>query len=90
MSKVKFQWFTVVGVYYGLTFGSTSILGDPYSNYALGGVFDIMASLVSYYTLDRVGRKWTMILCQGSAGVACIVTGLINSSPELATLQTGQ
>ena len=79
----------MTGVYYGLTFGATAILGDPYGNFVLGSAFELLAVGVGLFTTDRVGRKWTLVLCQGSAGVACVITGLLNGYPNLAVFQTG-
>ena len=36
-----FQWFSVTLCYYGLSFASTSLAGDAYSNYMLSVFIEI-------------------------------------------------
>jgi len=36
-----YQWFSVTLCYYGLSYGSTSLLGDPYTNFCLSVFIEI-------------------------------------------------
>jgi len=83
-----FQWFTVTAIFYGLSFGSTSILGDPYTNFALSCAMELPSYIVGFFTFDRIGRKWSLIPTQLCGGLACVIVGLVNSNPQLAAFQT--
>ena len=81
------QWTCVTATFYGLAFGSTSLTGNPYSNFALTSFISVPSILFTMYTFDRIGRCWSLIICQITAGICCIVTGCIIDIPELGILQ---
>ena len=82
-----FQWFCVTGTYYGLTFGSTSLVGDPYVNWAISNVAEIPTYLAALYVFDRLGRKRSLIICQLIAGVCCLITGSVIGDESQQSLQ---
>lgn len=72
-----FQWFVVTGSYYGLGFGSAEIAGDPYLNFALTNLTELPNFIGSLYFFDRLGRRWSLVLCQCLSGVCCLATGAL-------------
>ena len=59
-----------------MVFGAVDLFGDKYSNFALGSFVGIPAILVTAYTFDRVGRKWSLVINQEFS--------LVDTGPEQA------
>ena len=58
----------------------------PYSVFitnSVAGSLELPADLVPVFTLDRLGRRWTLMLALGCAGLAGIATGLVPHSKLL-------
>ena len=54
----------------------------PYSVFvtnSVAGALELPADMVPIFTLDRIGRRWTLLMALGGAGVAGIATGLVPS-----------
>lgn len=66
----SFWWITTTLIYYGLSINSVSLAGNPYSNYVLTALVEIPGYVLSALTLDRFGRKRSII----SAFAVCGVT----------------
>lgn len=55
-------WFAAVSfIYYGLTINAVSLAGDKYVNYALSAMIEIPGYIINILTLDRFGRKKTIL-----------------------------
>ena len=80
------QWFSVTALFYTLTFGSTSISGDPYTNFAFGVCFQIPAILISIYVCDRLGRRFTLSGFMTAGGLLALASGLIVENKNLQTM----
>ncbi|XP_053604662.1 organic cation transporter protein-like isoform X2 [Plodia interpunctella] len=57
----SFWWITVTFIYYGLSINSVSLAGNRYVNYMLTSLVEIPGYCVSVLTLDRFGRKATIM-----------------------------
>lgn len=68
----SFSWISCTFVYYGLTMHSVSISGDPYINYIAVAFIEIPAFFVTYFILDRIGRKVTLSSSLLVSGIACV------------------
>ena len=86
-----YQWFSVTMCYYGLSFASTSLAGDTYTNFCLSVSIEIPGYLFCIFVMDCWGRRPTLSFCQGISGISCIVAGLLFNvlqiHPQLAGLQ---
>ena len=82
-----FQWFSVTFCYYGLSFGSTNLLGNVHTNYFLTAFFEIPGYLFALFVMDCWGRRPILSFCQVLAGIGCIVAGLLVGNEDLAILQ---
>lgn len=67
-----FCWFTVGGVYYGLTIAAGSMGTDVYTGTALSGVVELPSLLIIYYVIDYHGRRVAMVTLFLLAGVSCV------------------
>ena len=81
------QWFSVTFVYYGLSFGSTTLAGDPYTNFCLNIFVEIPGYLFAMAVMDCWGRKPILAFCQILPGAACILAGLLVGNEPMAPLQ---
>lgn len=68
----SFSWICCTFVYYGLTMHSVSISGNPYLNYIAVAFIEIPAFFVTYFILDRIGRKVTLSSSLLVSGIACV------------------
>ncbi|XP_046636167.1 solute carrier family 22 member 5-like [Daphnia pulicaria] len=84
---ITLTWMVITVVYDGYV-RSLAIL--PYSVFitnSVAGALELPADLVPVVTLDRLGRRWTLMMALGLAGLAGIATGLVpQSSAMLMTL----
>ncbi|KAL8620712.1 hypothetical protein ACOMHN_067275 [Nucella lapillus] len=85
-------WMTNSLTYYGITLLSSSLAGNPYLNFFLGGLIEIPSGGVMWLGLSRFGRKKTTIMFISIAGtslfVASIVAALVDDSEVRGVLQT--
>jgi len=84
-----FQWFSATMCYYGLSFASTSLSGDAYTNFLLSVFIEIPSCICCILVIDCWGRRPILSFCQVVSGVACVVCGLLQGSqdPALQGLQ---
>lgn len=84
-----FQWFSATMCYYGLSFASTSLSGDAFSNYLLSVFIEIPGCIFCILVMDCWGRRPILTFCQIFSGVACIACGLLQGveDPSLQLLQ---
>merc|ERR1711931_158277 len=82
-----FQWFSVTMCYYGLSFASTSLSGDAYSNFFLNVLVEIPGYIFCILVMDCWGRRPILSFCQLVAGIACVGAGLLAKQEEYLILQ---
>ena len=58
------QWFSVTMCYYGLGFASTSLSGNPYSNFFLSVLIEIPGYVFCILVMDCWGRRPILSFCQ--------------------------
>lgn len=85
--NLSWQWFSVTFCYYGLSFSSTSLSGDPYLNFCLNVFIEIPGYIFALFVMDCWGRRPILSFCQAVSGVACILAGLLVTVPSLGALQ---
>jgi len=68
-----FIWFTAALYFFALSFNMNDVLGNPYLNLAVTGIMEILINICSYFFIDRIGRRWCMlvsfVLCGISVGI---------------------
>lgn len=68
----SFWFISVTFIYYGLSINSVTLAGNMYINYGLTAVVEIPGYIISIMTLDRFGRKHSIITAFFVCGVALI------------------
>ncbi|XP_016981512.2 organic cation transporter-like protein [Drosophila rhopaloa] len=74
---IFFDWLVTSGVYYGISWNTSTLGGNELLNFVISGAVEIPAYIFLLLTLDRWGRR--SILC-GSlvlAGLSLLATGII-------------
>ncbi|CAK1555072.1 unnamed protein product [Leptosia nina] len=82
----SFWWITVTFIYYGLSINSVSLGGNSYVNYLLTALIEIPGYGLSVLTLDRFGRKASIMTAFFVCGMALF--GLPFIPAHLQWLQT--
>ena len=72
VGNMCYQWFSVTMCYYGLSFASVDLLGDPYTNFLLSVFIEIPGYLFCIFLMDYWGRRPILSFCQIVSGIACI------------------
>lgn len=66
---LNYGWFICCSVYYGLVFTTKNLSGNPYLNIFLSGVVELPAIFLVLAINNSFGRKKTIILLIGVAGI---------------------
>lgn len=86
--NMSYQWFSVTLCFYGITFALTQLSGNPYLNFFLGALCEIPGSLLGYFYINYLGRRYILSGLQILSGLACLAAGLLVLAPNLWLLQT--
>ncbi|XP_028161571.1 organic cation transporter protein-like isoform X2 [Ostrinia furnacalis] len=68
----SFWWITVTFIYYGLSINSVSLAGNMYVNYILTCLVEIPGYCISVITLDRFGRKGSIMTAFFICGISLV------------------
>ncbi|KAJ8723078.1 hypothetical protein PYW08_002990 [Mythimna loreyi] len=61
LAVVSFWWISTTMIYYGLSINAVGLVGNKYLNFIMTALIEIPGSFLCYCTLDRFGRKSTMM-----------------------------
>jgi len=66
---------TTTLIYYGMSFHTDRLAGDPYLNFFLSSIAEGLAIVACQFTLDKYGRKWpyTFNMTLTSVSMICVV-----------------
>lgn len=76
----SFWWITVTFIYYGLSINSVSLAGNSYVNYILTALVEIPGYCISVFTLDRFGRKSSIMASFFVCGISLVCLPFIPQS----------
>ncbi|XP_050300986.1 organic cation transporter protein-like isoform X2 [Anthonomus grandis grandis] len=83
---IFFDWFANNITYYGLSWNSNNLAGNPYLNFVLSGAVELPAYAFLILTLNKWGRKNIMCGCMIVAGIALLLTMVVPSDLEWLTV----
>lgn len=75
----SFWWMSVTFIYYGLSINSVSLAGNKYTNYVLVSLVEIPGYAISMLTLDKFGRKSSIITALFLCGAALVILPFLPS-----------
>ncbi|VVC95869.1 unnamed protein product, partial [Leptidea sinapis] len=64
-------WIATTFIYYGLTINSVSLSGNIYFNYILVSLIEIPGYWTAFLTLDRFGRRKTLVASFSTCAICC-------------------
>lgn len=67
-----FCWVTCTFLFYGITFKSVTLSGNPYLDFIFSALAEIPAYLATYVIVDRLGRRFSLFGSFLLTGVSCI------------------
>lgn len=76
----SFWWITLTFIYYGLSINSVSLAGNSYVNYILTSLVEIPGYCISIFTLDRFGRKSSIITAFFICGISLLTLPFVPHS----------
>jgi len=71
---IFFDWFVNTGTYYGLSWNTNNLGGNPLLNFVISGAVEIPAYVFLLLTLNRWGRKTILCGCMLFGGTMLILT----------------
>ncbi|KAK7499034.1 hypothetical protein BaRGS_00009581 [Batillaria attramentaria] len=84
-----YLWLTVSAVYYGLTFMITSLPGNKYLNFFIGGAVEFVAYISSLWIMNLFGHKKPMMVCFFASGICCVIAASVPAAPKHPDLDIG-
>nr|KAG5695166.1 hypothetical protein BaRGS_030212 [Batillaria attramentaria] len=74
---MMYIWMTCSITYYGLTLLSSSLAGNPYVNFFLGGLLEIPSNIFMWLGLARIGRKKTTMVFISISWISLLAASLV-------------
>jgi MFS transporter, OCT family, solute carrier family 22 (organic cation transporter), member 4/5 len=72
-SVILLNWLTNTFVYYGISFNTSALSGDPYLNFTLSVFVELIAIVTCQFTLEKFGRKKPYAINMIITGVALLL-----------------
>ncbi|GFW33456.1 organic cation transporter protein [Trichonephila clavipes] len=76
-----YVWCVIAFMYYGITYNTNELAGDPFLNYILYGVVEIMAYILALFFMESRGRKYPIVVSLIVAGASCLLIYPIPDDP---------
>ncbi|KAF8778842.1 Organic cation transporter protein like [Argiope bruennichi] len=68
---ILYLWFTNAFMYYGISYNTNELAGDPFLNFALYGVIEIPAYAITLFVIQSKGRRMPQAMSCIAAGLSC-------------------
>lgn len=72
-----FIWATDAFVFYGLSLNSTNLSGNKYVNFILVCLVEIPGYTLSWITMNKFGRRWSLAGSLLLCAIACVAGGFV-------------
>ncbi|XP_043271399.1 organic cation transporter 1-like [Venturia canescens] len=69
---LAFDWVANAVVYNGLSYNTTNLGVSDYLAFFIGGIVEIPSYVITWYAMDRIGRRWVLCSTMLLGGVACV------------------
>ncbi|XP_076175139.1 organic cation transporter 1 [Ptiloglossa arizonensis] len=69
---LAFDWVANAVVYNGLSYNATNLGVSDYLAFFIGGLVEIPSYVITWYAMDRLGRRWVLCLTMLLGGIACV------------------
>ncbi|GIY21168.1 organic cation transporter protein [Caerostris extrusa] len=75
--NVNYLWVVNSFMYYGLSFNTNDLAGNPYLNFFLAGVLEFPSYVVLFWGIKKWGRRPTLIALMMVGGTACAAIAFV-------------
>jgi MFS transporter, OCT family, solute carrier family 22 (organic cation transporter), member 4/5 len=79
-SVLMLNWITNTLVYYGISFHTDRLAGDPYLNFFLSSIAEGLSYVACEFMLEKFGRKWPYSINMALAGVTLLCVAFVPDS----------
>lgn len=69
---LAFDWVANAVVYNGLSYNTTNLGVSDYLAFFIGGIVEIPSYFITWYAMDRLGRRWVLCATMLLGGLACV------------------
>ncbi|KAG5340262.1 OCT1 protein, partial [Acromyrmex heyeri] len=69
---LAFDWVANAVVYNGLSYNTTNLGVSDYLAFFIGGLVEIPSYFITWYAMDRLGRRWVLCVTMMLGGLACV------------------
>ncbi|XP_076352347.1 organic cation transporter protein-like isoform X1 [Tachypleus tridentatus] len=66
-------WFAISFIYFGLSFNTNNLGGDPFLNFLIAGAVEFPSYFGTIFVVKRLGRKFPLMISVIIAGVALLL-----------------
>ncbi|XP_076332507.1 organic cation transporter protein-like isoform X2 [Tachypleus tridentatus] len=66
-------WFAISFIYFGLSFNTNNLGGDPFLNFVIAGAVEFPSYFGTIFVVKRLGRKFPLMISVIIAGVALLL-----------------
>lgn len=84
--NLYFIWFVNAFVYYGLSYNTNELAGDPFINFALSGAVEFPAYFLSIFAIRSLGRRNPLAGTMVIGGLACLLSYPLPQNPWWLTV----
>ncbi|KAK7872852.1 hypothetical protein R5R35_006723 [Gryllus longicercus] len=83
---LAFDWIANAVVYNGLSYNTTNLGVSDYLAFFIGGAVEIPSYIITWYAMDRWGRRWVLCLTMLLGGIACVSCMFVPEHPVWVTV----
>ncbi|XP_067143130.1 beta-alanine transporter-like isoform X2 [Centruroides vittatus] len=84
------MWFSIYSCYHTNTQNASNLGTDIYESFTFGALVEIPSMLIVLFGIDKIGRRWPIIIMSILAGIAGIITFTIPAAELCPTVLRGR
>ncbi|GIY86475.1 organic cation transporter protein, partial [Caerostris extrusa] len=78
---VFYIWTVIAFVYYGITYNTNELAGDPFLNFALYGLIEVPSYAITLFVIQSKGRRNPLAISMIVVGISCLLMYPIPEDP---------
>ncbi|GFQ70039.1 organic cation transporter protein [Trichonephila clavata] len=82
---VLYLWSIIAFVYYGISYNTNELAGDPFLNFAAYGIIEVPAYILLLFVMRSKGRRNPLAISLVASGIACLLIYPIPEDPWWAS-----
>lgn len=82
---VLYLWSVIAFVYYGISYNTNELAGDPFLNFAAYGIIEVPAYILLIFVMRSKGRRNPLAISLAASGISCLLIYPIPEDPWWAS-----